>query len=727
MTRPGKHSTARIAAPPVDKEWRALLAESTACINHLDPNGMFDTSKDAYADASPTSTTQAKMTIVGSGTFYNVYRIGGKFIDMPHEHIVTDKYNPVLLTLTCEGEFADMAEDHRAIHQAYCDKHGFDLVYGTLPQLDGHNWDKMKVIRDLLASGVPFVAYIDADAIVADMDTDLRNALPEGKWLGLTSHPYPAYDREFHLQVGCMYWRSHPDAIRFLDNVLEYRDKFGEEQMAINALLLGLPGKSGDQSGFQLLGTEWNANIHNQNCAKPIVAAWHGYGDAKHRRAVMRDWMAARGKADAISPEEMYLRAHTAATQGRSKDAEHYYRALLSSDRDYHEAARSYAKLLAAQGRYWEAINLLVYAGIKEPKHTGNAILLANSYIAVGEYDAAAYTFEHLMHIGPDTPYFEWCYSLFLLGRGTCWAKAWHCYEDGYGFRVARSRSLSPKWDGSAIEGLKLYVCHEQGMGDVLFFARWLPMLKSISKAHVVLETTENMVPLALAWMKAGIIDEVQMLDPNFVFGSRWAYWTSLGSIPNVLCGQLHGVGFFETSDQIAHAIIAEAAQFMPPPSAKFRLGVCWKGSPAHPNDRARSMNPCDLQSIFDMPVDIVNLQYGDAPPCAHIAPDISTTDKMAAAVLSCDAVVSVDTFVANLAGTLNIPGAVLVPVCVDWRWMHKGDRSPWYPSLKVIRSVNAGEWSDAVSAAVGHIAGIKDKINGIDKGADQDSGTTTS
>jgi len=68
-----------------------------------------------------------------------------------------------------------------------------------------------------------------------------------------------------------------------------------------------------------------------------------------------------------------------------------------------------------------------------------------------------------------------------------------------------------------------------------------------------------------------------------------------------------------------------------------------------------------------------------------------------AAVVDRLDAIVSIDTSIAHLAGALGKPLWLMLPFAADWRWFANTDRSPWYPSARLVRQPSPGQWGSVV------------------------------
>lgn len=135
------------------------------------------------------------------------------------------------------------------------------------------------------------------------------------------------------------------------------------------------------------------------------------------------------------------------------------------------------------------------------------------------------------------------------------------------------------------------------------------------------------------------------------------------------------------------------------------RIGLCWAGSKGHENDRLRSAKLADFQSVIDFAtangLEVQSLQYGVAVDPPLLPCPTGDFYDSACAVASCELVITVDTSIAHIAGTLGRPVWVLLPINGEWRWMNRRTDSPWYPSMTLFRQTKSGDWSDVVARIV--------------------------
>jgi hypothetical protein len=143
-------------------------------------------------------------------------------------------------------------------------------------------------------------------------------------------------------------------------------------------------------------------------------------------------------------------------------------------------------------------------------------------------------------------------------------------------------------------------------------------------------------------------------------------------------------------------------------PPAGRRVGLVWAGNPEHNNDRNRSLPFAALAPLWNIPgIRWYSLQVGErradlnaAPPgtIEDLSPALDDFAETAAAISQLDLVVTVDTSVAHLAGAIGRPTWVMLPSAPDWRWLTGRPDSPWYPSVRLFRQPERGEWGSVIN-----------------------------
>jgi hypothetical protein len=208
--------------------------------------------------------------------------------------------NNALIIQSCfsnptSGPFYEMMRLTFPRHSAYARAHEMDYwcVMGDVTGEHMGGWDKIRLMQLALKQGYKDIAWIDADAAIADMDCDLRNALPAGKLIGLCAHD-PAKSEylrlcqvDYHLNVGVMYIRNDPRTVEFIGDWLSrhpghprWLEQGSFNEMAIDPKYMDM---------VAVIGDEWNATVNVNPVMTPFVIGWHGVQPAERRFAMMRD------------------------------------------------------------------------------------------------------------------------------------------------------------------------------------------------------------------------------------------------------------------------------------------------------------------------------------------------------------------------------------------------------------------------------------------------------
>jgi hypothetical protein len=250
-------------------------------------------------------------------------------------------------------------------------------------------------------------------------------------------------------------------------------------------------------------------------------------------------------------------------------------------------------------------------------------------------------------------------------------------------------------WDGSSFAGRCVLVRCEHGLGDTLQFSRFLPALcRQASELQVMAQP--QLVELLRGLPGAGEVKD-GWCGPDA--------WPPCDVEIEVM--------------ELAYALRATPATIPPPlPFARnarstvdlageggLRIGLLWAASDW---DTTRTIPLQAFEPLLGLPgLRFFSLQQGPAAddpllatlpvqPLSHHTRDIATA---AGAMLQMDAVVCVDGMPAHLAGSLAVPTLLLLKHDADWRW-GRGARTPWYPSMRLLRQQAAGDWGFVIAAA---------------------------
>ena len=375
------------------------------------------------------------------------------------------------------------------------------------------------------------------------------------------------------------------------------------------------------------------------------------------------------------------------------------HRTALRLKPDASETANNLGNTLQSLGRSGAGLDAHRRALVLSPDIPEVLNNVANSLQSLGDSLGALRFYHRTLAVRPDYPdgQLNRAFTLLLEGR---FAEGWEAYEWRRPRTGLDARGLpQPLWNGECGDGRTLLLHSEQGLGDTIQFARYVPL--AVERGWTVV--FEVPPPLKELFRPMAGVTLVAGNDPLPPFDAQCplmslprAFATTLETIPAPL-----PMGAGPDRLERWRARVAEGP---------LRVGIVWAGNPSHKNDHHRSIPLERLAPWLRIPgVRFYALQKDVRPADAAVlktlgdavtplGPDLRDWTDTAAALSALDLLVSVDTSVAHLAGTLGRPVWMLLPFAADWRWLRDREDSPWYPSMRLFRQPAVGDW-DAVFA----------------------------
>ena len=371
---------------------------------------------------------------------------------------------------------------------------------------------------------------------------------------------------------------------------------------------------------------------------------------------------------------------------------------VLQDADDYHAAVTCYRRALEI-----------------DPCLTAARYSLGLALRSLGRFDESLSCWNQILRADPDsaTACLERGLTQIAAGR---WASGWDDFECRW---HNQPRPFDrPVWDGSALQTERLLVYAEQGVGDEMMFASCLPdVLTRVTECWI--ECDARLVPLLSRSFPAATVHgrPFAAAPPADMESPQFDLQIAMGSLPRLFRRNAadfpRSHGYLKADPnrvRIWHDRLADLGDGL-------KVGISWRAGRGPDVRRCIALE--QWQPLFSQPsLKFVNLQYGDVDEeiasCQHrfgvTIADWNGTDllndldDLAARIAALDLVVSVDNATVHLAGALGATVWALLPFAADFRWQYRTDSTPWYPTMRLFRQQQPGEWSPLLARAAGEL-----------------------
>jgi tetratricopeptide (TPR) repeat protein len=404
----------------------------------------------------------------------------------------------------------------------------------------------------------------------------------------------------------------------------------------------------------------------------------------------------------AISLKQDYFKAHNNKGNalkelGLFDDAIESYQKALTLKPDFYDAYLNIGNAFSAAGAPEKALEYYEKMEAISPALPAIHINKGNALKQCGRKEEALACFRKAIELAPENTDAHLNYGMSLLLYEN-FNEGWPEYEWRLNKKELQSAKLNaPKWDGSSAPEKSLLIIAEQGFGDAIQSARYFPIAKKLC-GKVIFSCRKPLIPL----MKnpAGI-DEI--IQPEEIETSNFDIYIPNMSLPGIFNADLSNI---PSVAPYIHADKDKVAEWKSriKNDKKFKIGLCWAGSPTNTNDRNRSTSFKFMKELISsVNADFYSLQKGSAPTdCADnffdFTENFNDFSDTAALMEYLDLTISVDTAIAHLAGAMNKPVWLMLPFEPEWRWLTKREDSPWYPSMRIFRQKSFNDWAGLIS-----------------------------
>ncbi len=355
---------------------------------------------------------------------------------------------------------------------------------------------------------------------------------------------------------------------------------------------------------------------------------------------------------------------------GKTTEAVVHYRKAVEIDATFTEAHYNLGDALRISGQLQEAIPCYRAAIHRKPDHAQAHFNLSSVYLLLGQFDAG-----------------------------------WNEYVWHWQRHTSPARPFAPTpWNGSGLGGRNVFLHAEQGLGDELFFLRFVPRLKQRGAGRVVYRPSRKIAPLLA---RLSVIDGVAAAEEMPAPEDRVL---SVGDLPRLLgmarAEEIPPSLALAPLPSRVESVRQQLAGFGPPPY----VGVTWRAGTPDKEDLLNKETPLArlARTLQPLKVTVLVLQRAPVPGeidafCQNLgrkALDLSALnddlESMLALLALLDDYVGVSNTNMHLRAAVGKTARVLVPAPPEWRWMAEGKESPWFPGFSVYRQGYDGSWEGA-------------------------------
>ena len=401
----------------------------------------------------------------------------------------------------------------------------------------------------------------------------------------------------------------------------------------------------------------------------------------------------------ARSPDFHFHRGNELYKQSKVDEAIAAYRQCIALDRAYPNGRYHLAIALGDSGYHDEAKTHLHHVIQTEPEKAEAHNSLGYLALTQRQVDKAISHLRRAIELRPNYTLAHVNLAMGLLQLGD--------YRQGFAEYEWRSLNDAhcphPKWDGREVPDKTLLIYTEQGPEDAIQFSRYLPLAAERCK-DLILACSAELIPIFLT-----IPGLAQVRDKTRIAVTEFDTYLPLMSLPHIFGTTLDTVPAtipYLNASALRRRINNPSLTL--PTTPQRKIGISWASRPDHSVYRQRS---CPLHEFLPILGIKENFFYGlhagerqddltDLPSGMQvhdIGGQLGDFGNLAVIIDQLDLVITVDSPVAHLAGALGKPVWTLLSHAADWRWLLEGETTPWYPTMRLFRQTQPGDWTGVI------------------------------
>jgi Flp pilus assembly protein TadD len=438
---------------------------------------------------------------------------------------------------------------------------------------------------------------------------------------------------------------------------------------------------------------------------KPDFAQAHSnLGVALQEQGRLPEAVVSHRTALSITPDSAEANHNLAITLQKMEEREEAvasFRKALAIRPDYAEAQRGLGNTLRSGGRLEEAAIVFQELVASKKAEAEDHNILGIILKELCRTEEAIKCYRQALAMNPNSIEAEHNlgHALLLVGR---YEEGWERYEKRFqskGYTSPIRKFSEPLWTGGPLNGQTIFLYTEQGFGDSIQFIRYTKIVSEKYGGKVIVECQPNLkslfsvVPGIDILLAAG--EEVPEFDVR----------APLMSLPHIIGTTLQTIPAeipYITSKNLPKPIEIGS-------ESRFKVGFLWAGSTMNEKGKIRTVEVSLFEGLVrTQETKFYSLQFGDPSKelkatrfcneVTDLGPYLEGFAETASVVQQLDLVITIDTYLAHLAGAMGKPAWVLLPYSPDWRWLLEHSDSPWYSSIRLFRQPGPGDWETVFS-----------------------------
>ena len=411
-----------------------------------------------------------------------------------------------------------------------------------------------------------------------------------------------------------------------------------------------------------------------------------------------------------IDPKEIkaYLSLATLYKQEQKyEEAIKVYQQGLINNPSNHFILSNLGNLFYLQHKYEDAIISHQRAIKAEPQSHIVHFNFANTLLNAGKYSEAIEMYRKTIQINPN-------FYRSRINLGTTLLSMSN-FDEGfkeYSYRIYEDKNFksilhkkNQIWNGQNIENKKILVVAEDGLGNTLQFSRYLEILSQLN-CKIIFKCQDELHHLFEDML---YIEELIDLNNDY---EDFEYWVPLQNLVYLLTPDLSSNCPFPAALKIDDNKLLEWETLIAV-NDNVKIGLNWQGSNLNPRVASNTVTLDRFNNIVKNPdATFISLQKGAAVSDIEkfkLEENIINYDLLmdtgtkkfldsAAIIKYLDLVITTDTSIAHLAGSLGTQTWLLLPKVSDWRWLNSKDETIWYDNVRIYRQKVQGDWSEVFS-----------------------------